>query len=105
MGPTAGCNEPPRPTDPAVVCPVPGDDAVSMFCALPEEVCVARGPRCVSYCVRSGQGCQSGTRIPPQFVDPMDGGAGTFCPYTDDVCCDAPGDLGVADLDARADGA
>lgn len=76
-----------------------------MVCALPEEVCVARGPRCLSHCVRNGQRCQDGTRIPPQRApDPVDGGVGTFCPYTDDLCCDAPADLGLSDLNARPDG-
>lgn len=103
MGPLSGCLAAPQPTDPAIACGADADGGAILVCALPEAICVARGPRCDGYCVRAAERCDSGTPIPPQHGG-ADGG-GPYCPYSDDVCCPATRDLSASDQAAPTDGA
>ena len=87
----------PSPTEPVSVCkfytPPAGAD-VEAQCALPETLCVARGPKCTAgSCVRAGGACATSPAVAPQRK-PGAVDQNTYCPYTDDVCC--PG-TGVAD--------
>lgn len=95
----------------AQVATVP--DGLEVTCAIPEALCVARGPLCLAtgFCVRAGKSCTDGVPYSPQHR-PGTGGPDTYCPYTDDVCCPGPassdagngGDMGSVDAapaDAR----
>jgi hypothetical protein len=87
-------------------------DDLEAACAIPEALCVARGPLCstTGFCVRLGQSCEAGVPYAPQHR-PGAGGPDTYCPYTDDVCCPGAsssdagnGDMGSVDaapVDAR----
>ena len=105
----------PMPTDWQAICgliPTAGAGTQTAICAVPETVCIARGPMCNGYCVHysaSGGGadmgvaCMNGVPVPPQRrPGATDGGTQTYCPLTDDTCC--PGTLPAMDGGAPTDG-
>lgn len=89
-------------------------------CVAPETVCIARGPICKTVCIRHAAlaggtadlgtpaACLAGDTVQPQRrIGATDGGTQTYCPLTDDVCCDpAPSNDGgaVGDGGAAGDG-
>ena len=103
----------PMPTDWQAICGlIPTGGATTAICAVPETVCIARGPACSGYCVHysassggadMGAACMAGVPVPPQRrPGSTDGGTQTFCPLTDDTCC--PGTPPATDGGAATDG-
>lgn len=90
-------------TDPAnpsaCNCPL-GDMGTDSRCVEVAQECVGRGPLCAqgSTCVPLGTSCGAGG-MPPMVVPGPGATLESRCQFTDDVCCPAGSDGGVANTD------